>query len=347
VIDPKVKDINLDQTLSASLNAGDENLPFDIVSIDGEESTTVTATEKKNVLQNARGAVMIYNKFSTAPQRLDIDTRLEGSNGKIYKTEKALTVPGMTGTTPGSVEVRVYGAQGGEAYNSGPLDFKIFGFKGTPKYDKFYGRSKGDLVGGFTGSSFVISLEEKAKTVEDLKGALQAKLFKKATSQIPDGFVLLLNAVNLVLGDTEGDSPTSPDNNILTFTQKGTLFGILLEEKSLTKKIAEKNIESYEGDGSDVYLANLKDLNFTLLNKDTPFKDLKNIDFKLSGSAKMVWRVSIDKLLIALVGKPKKDFNQILLQYPNISSANLSLSPIWNRTIPDKANDIKIIVNYP
>ncbi len=60
-----------------------------------------------------------------------------------------------------------------------------------------------------------------------------------------------------------------------------------------------------------------------------------------------MWKLNEDKLITDLLGKSKKDFNQILLQYPNVVSANLSLSPIWNRSIPEKAKDIKVIVNYP
>jgi predicted Zn-dependent protease with MMP-like domain len=343
-IDPKIKDFTLSQNLSASLNGGEDVLSFDSISISGEDSVTVPATEKKDVVESARGAVIIYNKFSTTSQRLDINTRLEGSNGKIYKTEKAIVVPGMVGTTPGSVEVMVYGAGGGETYNSEPLDFKIFGFKGTPKYEKFYGRSKGNLSGGFIGNSFVASAEDKAKALENLKVSLKDKLFKKAASQIPQGFVLLNDAVVLNLDDTQNDSLLSK-NNTLTITQKGTLVGIFFKEEELTKKIAKNVIDKY--DDSDVYIANIKDLIFSMSNTTTPLKDLKNIDFNLSGTAKMVWRMDAEKLRGALLGKSKKDFNQILLGYPYVTSANLSLSPIWNRTIPDKAKSVKIVINYP
>ena len=43
---------------------------------------------------------------------------------------------------PGSVEVGIYGSSAGPEYNSIPIDFKIFGFKNTPKYAKIYARSK-------------------------------------------------------------------------------------------------------------------------------------------------------------------------------------------------------------
>lgn len=345
VVEPKIKNIDLNQNFSATLNADKDNLSFDMITISGDESTLVTASlEKKEVSQHAKGTIVIYNKFSSASQRLDINTRLEGSNGKIYKTEKAIVVPGMTGTTPGSVEVLAYGAEGGEAYNSKPLDFKILGFKGSPKYEKFYGRSKGNLSGGFVGPSFVVSPEEKTKALEDLKIKLQAKLFKKALGQIPAGFVLFQKASSLEVENMNNDLPMSNENP-LSLSLKGTFYGLLFKEVDITKKITEKVVDGYNGE--DVYISNINNLAFSLTNNTTTFKDLKSIDFNLAGPAKIVWRLNGEKLKLDLAGKKKSDFYQILDKYLNITSAKLSLRPVWSRTITDKIKDIKIIVNYP
>ena len=144
-VSPKIKDITLDENLSAVKDSNVDGLSFDLVVLSGKESKSVFATEEKEISLKGEGTVLIYNAFSSASQRLLIDTRLEGSNGKIYKTKTAVTVPGMSADgAPGQVEANIYGAEAGEEYNSPPLDFKIFGFKGTPKYSKFYARSKGD-----------------------------------------------------------------------------------------------------------------------------------------------------------------------------------------------------------
>ena len=57
--------------------------------------------------------------------------------------------------------------------------------------------------------------------------------------------------------------------------------------------------------------------------------------------------LDVDKLVADLLGKSKKDYNQILLKYPNIDSADLVISPFWKMSLPDKTRDIKVIVNYP
>jgi len=343
-IDPKVEEVALNENLSASLDEGASILTFDLVVISGEESKILPATLEKEISQNARGTVVIYNTYSSTTQKLDINTRLEGSNGKIYKTEKALIVPGMKGTTPGSVEVKVYATEAGEEYNSTPLDFKIFGFKGTAKYEKFYARSKGEITGGFKGLSHVASPEDKTNAVLELKNTLQAKLLQKATDQIPSGFVLFKDAVFLEIDDGANIELLSPSET-LPIKLNGTLYGILFEEKQLAKEIAKNKVKEY--DDGEVYISNIKDITFSLTNADAQFKDMKSINFNLSGSAKIVWKLDTEKLISELLGKKKKDFKQILSAYPNVNSADLSLSPIWNRSIPDKAKDVKIIVNYP
>jgi hypothetical protein len=346
-ITPKTQDVVLsNESLSAVKDSSSDALSFDLVVINGDENKTIQANGEKDVSSNATGTVVIYNAFSSSPQALNIDTRLEGSNGKIYKTLTKITVPGMSKSgVPGSIEVKIYGSVAGVEYNSVPLDFKIFGFKGTPKYSKIYGRSKGGITGGFVGKAPDVSDADKTNAINELKTNLQTKLLKNATNQTPNGFILFKDATFLSIDDSSIVSAYNTDNS-MTLSLKGTLYGLLFNEQKLIQKIAEDKVDKY--DGSDVYISNIRDLTFTLANKDNiTFDNLQNINFNLSGPAKFVWRLDTDKFTTDLLGKSKNDFNKVLTQYPNINSATLMLSPVWRISIPDKIKDIKVIVNYP
>ena len=164
-VNPKIQDIILDENLSAHKDGFADSLSFDLVVISGEENKMMQGSGEKEVSKKAEGIVVLYNAFSASSQLLSIDTRLEGSNGKMYKTFTKTVIPGLAKDgKPGSVEVKVFGAEAGADYNSGPLDFEIFGFKNTPKYSKFYGRSKGEITGGFVGMLPVVSENEKVTT---------------------------------------------------------------------------------------------------------------------------------------------------------------------------------------
>jgi hypothetical protein len=341
-VKPKSIDVSLSENLFAVKDGQTEDLSFDLVAISGEENRTIIGSEEKELKEEATGTVVVYNTFSSAPQSLDINTRLEGSNGKIYKTDVKIVVPGMKpGGAPGSVEVRIHANEPGEAYNSTPLDFKIFGFKGTSKYNKFYARSKGSITGGLDGKFFTISDEEKNRAVNELKDALMAKLLQKAEDQIPDGFILFKDAVFLNI-DSENVTAVSKGSEV-PLNIKGTFYGFLFDEKKLTKEIVDKVVPNY--DGNPVHISNIKDLAFALGNKETiSFKDAEGIYFKLSGTPRVVWDVDTVKLANDVLSRKKKEFSQILLNYPNINSADLVMRPIWKTSFPKELEDIKISV---
>lgn len=349
-VNPKIQNININEDLSASKDSGLDSLSFDLVVISGEESKIIKANSEQDIRDSATGTVVFYNSFGYSPQSLLIDTRLVGSNGKIYKTKTKTVVPGMDKNgIPGSVEVKIYASESGVEYNSAPLDFQIFGFKGSPKYSKIYARSKGGITGGFVGKAPVVSDADKVAAISNLKNSLQAKLLKQATDQIPSGFVLFKDAIFLNMNNGNDEPNVSSVYNkddSITLTLKGTLSGILLDEQKLTKKIVENHIDGY--DGSLVYIQNIRDLVFSLSEEgDVSFSNIKDLSFNLSGSTKIVWKLDEGKLTADLLGKPKKDFSQVLLQYPNIDSADVETNPFWRTSLPDETKDIKIIVNYP
>lgn len=346
VVNPKSVSFKLNQSISASTEKNGSDLTFDLVVLSGDESQNVNATSTKDISTSATGKVILYNSFSTAAQTLNIDTKLEGSNGKLYKTKSKIVIPGINKLgKPGSVSVGIYAAVPGTEYNSTPLDFKIVNFKSTTKYNKIYGRSDGAISGGFKGKVGDIKDEDKSKIQAVLKDTLQQKLLSKARSQIPPGFILFKDAVFLNL-DSSVDGASGADANTVTLKVKGTLYGILLNEMDLTEKIAQANIKNY--DESPIYIPNIGNINFSLINKnDIVFSSVKNISFNLTGDTKAVYKVDKDKLLLDLLDKPKKDFGKILLEYKNIESAKLSVSPVWRTSIPDKVNKIKILLTNP
>ncbi len=343
-IDPKTEEVAINENLVAEKDSAAAPVAFDLVVISGEETKKIQAKEKKNIEIPARGTVIIYNDFSPKPQMLSIDTRLEGSNGKLYKTEKQVVVPGQKDGKPGSLEVGIYAAMAGAEYDSSPLDFKIFGFKGSPKYAKIYARSKGDITGGTKGEFYTVPEEEKGAILEDLKISLEAKLLKKATEQIPKGFILFKDAVFLSTNDTSMAAYSL--ENPIPASLKGTLYGFLFEEEKLTKKIAAKVLPSY--DGGDIYIADIKNLSFTLANKENiSFADVKVINFNIKGASSVVWKFDEAKFKGELLEKKKKDFNSIVAGYPTVASAHLNLKPFWRMSFPGKLNKINVTVNYP
>ncbi|MFA5933681.1 MAG: hypothetical protein WC795_00445 [Candidatus Paceibacterota bacterium] len=344
---PKIETFLLDDTFSAKRNPSEGDIPFQLMALKGEETKNITGTGTKAVEQKATGRVVIYNSYSSSPQRLLINTRLESPIGKIYKTLTPTTVPGMTikdgQQVPGSVEVTIVADASGEEYNSPMTDFTIVGFKGNPKYQKFYARSKTDITGGFKGTIGIIDDKDKSDAAIELKQTLKDKLIKQARAQIPDGFILYDEATILSPSNSEPTIGKMANDGLVPMTEEATLYAFLLPEQALTKKIAENGISQF--DDSSVYIEELKNITFVLDNKETIVpEDASQISFKLSSDVHVIWNVDQDKLTNDLVGTYKKDFQKILSNYKNIDSAEVTVRPFWKRTIPDDKKKITIII---
>lgn len=341
---PKVKPISLNANFSALKDASADDISYDLVTLSDESTKTITGGQEKDVKNSAVGKVLLYNTYSASPQQLLVDTRLEGSNGKIYKTKVKTIIPGKSADgAPGKISVDIYANEPGSDYNSDPIDFKIYGFKNSPKYTKFYGRSVGAITGGLIGKSRDISDAEKTKAEDNLKTDLEDKLYKKAQSQIPSGFILYKTAISYELEDVD---VSTGDDGSFNLSMKGTLNGFVLDEKKLTDKIIANILP--DDKNSDKYISNLSDLTLTISNKDSvDFLNASKFDFNIYGVPKVIYKIDESKIATDLAGRSKKEFSQILSNYPNIDSAEMSIKPVWRMSFSDDSNKIKIIIKYP
>ncbi len=345
-VTPKTQQVDLGSTvLVAKKDSTDtEALSFELMTLSADEAATVPNATAKTVAQKASGKVVVYNNFGPAAQKFAPDTRLETKDGKIYKISGAITVPGTTikngETIPGSLEVTVYAEKPGEAYNIDLSDFTIFGFKGTPKYSKFYARSRTPISGGSTGLMYVASNTDGKTAYDAAALKLRDKLIKNARAELPKGFLLFDTATVTVVDD----APTvfSSKDPTVPITVKGTLYGFIVDEKQLTQKIAENSLSQY--DGKPVSIPDMSTVSVILKNKDKSAPaDVTEITLGLSGKAGLVWDVDPGTIANALVGKKKSQFQGILAGFTNVDTADVSIRPLWRGSFPENTKDIHVI----
>ena len=100
----------------------------------------------------AHGIITVYNQYSPEPQLIIASTRFESPDGKMFRTQEKIMVPGAQSndvrTIPGTIDVEVMTDYHGAEYNIGPSNFAIPGFEGTDKYKLFYGLSNAAMTGG-------------------------------------------------------------------------------------------------------------------------------------------------------------------------------------------------------
>lgn len=330
-----------------------ETLPFQMMTLSLESSRDLTATGEKNVTAKASGKIVIYNDFGTQTQALIKNTRFQTPDGKIYRIRNSIVVPGQKTVDgkkiPGSLEVEVFADAAGAEYNIGLVDFTIPGFKGSPRYEKFYARSKTPMAGGFSGLMKVVSDTDIQKAKETLSAELKDKLYADAVAQKPKGTVLYKDAVFYSFTDSmdNGAEAKSADDKSVKLTIKGSLTAALFNGEELSKHIVKRSASPVDVSSNDRILAvNIEELAFK--PKDTSGVAPKEGDtyaFSLSGDAHAVWQVDTAALAGKLAGVKKSDYKNVFAEFPGIEKANASISPIWKTKFPSDAGKIRVEVS--
>lgn len=340
----KSEDIALDSSIfNATLVGDDKTLSFKLVKLTGSAEKVVTGGTPTTVTTKATGRVVLYNNFSAAPQKLTIETRLTTTDGKIYKTDVATTIPGTKTeggkVVPGSVEVGVHADVAGPIYNVGLSDFTILGFKGTPKYTKIYGRSKTVISGGASGVGIALSEADSKVAHEAALGILRDKLIAETKASLPESYILLPGAYTIHEDADSGQ--TVADKNVMIV--KGVMYGILFNEDEISRKIASVAVSQY--DGADISIPELNAFTVDLKNKDTITDTTTTVSIAISGKGRVLWTVPQDQIITKLTGSKKRDISMNLSSFGSVKKASVSVMPFWSIHLPAKPASIHIKIN--
>lgn len=341
-----VSSISLAQVATSSNPA----LTFSTISnIQDTEKRIVDASGQENVSIKATGQIIIYNKQSSASQRLVTNTRFQAPDAKIYRIQKAVTIPGYTkkGTvvTPGQIEVTVIADQPGAEYNRSATDFTIPGFAGSPKFQNIYARSKTDISGGFVGLIKKVSQADLDSNRQALQKILRERIVKKALQDLPAKFILFPDAIVIKFSDIiPPDQSQLPAGKAYVALQ-ANLTGVIFDRQELAQYLAKQWSPNYNGQPVDI--TNFDQLQFSLQNKD--LLDLAKVDkisFSLEGKAHLVWLFDQAKLKQRLAGVNSSEMHKILLEeFPAINTVTPAFFPPWLWTFPTNPAKISLNIN--
>jgi len=325
---------------------GASGLKFVLASnIQAIDEVSVPAGGSETVKTKAQGQIVVYNNYSTKSQNLIATTRFETPGGLVYRTPKAVVVPGQTKNSkgeliPGQLEVAVLADQPGPGYNLKNADFKLPGFKGTAKYNKIYARTKTELAGGAVGTQPQVAEVDLTKAKTDLEKQLKLKVVAKLKPQVPDDYVLFDDAIVINFSSQLINDSNKPDQAELKMTADAT--GVLLNKNELASYLAKQQVPDYKDE--PVEISNWSDLKFSLVDTDAlNLATLDKINFKLNGTGNLAWSFDQkdlkEKLQTAGVSNYKSLFSK---DFPQVQTASLIFSPPWVRSIPSDNSKIKI-----
>lgn len=331
----------------ASKNPSDNSVNFEIMITSDKKLKNIILTESKDVSIKAKGGVILYNEFKTTPQKLLAGTFLIDNNGKTYKTDSVVTIPGYKidvnkKIIPGQIVADISSFLPGDSYNGSPTDFYINSFKGTAKYDKIYGKLQSSLVGGATGLMYLLDDVNKSNVDKIAQTSFKEDLLKQVKALVPPGYILYPDATNFSY---------KIGNNILSKTPnveieiEGSLSVVLLQEKSLIDNIIKISLPGISSDEfNEIKIPDLSKLSFSFTNKDQLItKDMNSVSFFLSGDIDAIWNPNEETLKMKLLGVNKNAVLPIFQQDKGISSALVKIFPPWYKYIPNDLSKINII----
>lgn len=330
-----------------SAGKSSSNIPFELMIVSDKEYKDVVLTNSKEASEKAKGEVTLYNEYSTKAQKLVAGTFLADEDGKSYKIDTTVTIPGYTldkskKVISGQVVSKVTSFLPGESYNGSPESFSITSFKGTDKFKKIYGKAKTEMTGGMTGLVYMLSEEDKEEVSVQTQSSKE-KLLRKLSAQVPTGYILYPDAVSFTYESGENLVSKTPDTQI---EMTGTLSAYLLKETDLSNSIIKKILPGIsEKERAEIVKPDLSILSFDFVDKNQSVsKDVESFEFDLTGNLPIQWKPEVEELKTLLVSKNKDEVSSIFKQDPGILSAEVKIIPFWSKFLPENNKNINIIL---
>ncbi len=335
--------LDADFVASKTAKAGSTEIPFSVMTLEQDFSSTTPYTGEEIASDFATGSVILYNNYSSVAQKLVKGSQLQTPKGLIFKTNASVTIPGRSTargtTTPGQVLVAITAAKSGQEYNVGLTDFTILGFKGTAKYKAFYGRGKTPIKGGFVGKRKIASPTSISKVKTEIQNQALASFLKDSLVKKPPLFSLIPQAYDISFTAL----PLENTSDGVKVAVRALWNGVLFDTASLHSQILKKL--NSNGTVQTVSISNLEKAVFLARTKVPVGKkltDLSSLAFNLKATPDIVWMYDKEKLRADLLGKSRAELKNILLNYTGIDRVEIKMSPFWIRTLPTDPKKIEI-----
>ena len=303
------------------------------------------ATGRSVVSQKASGKIKIVNAYSSEKQTLVATTRFSTPDGKIFRLDSQVLVPGAQikdgKIIPASTEALVTADRAGAEYNIGPTPkLTIPGFKGTPKYDGFYGQIETTFSGGFVGEK-AVPTEADIKSAEErmteiLKTGLESNILSE---QIKDYKVL------------EGSSSFKVNKmTVKKETNDSGAFSVFGEAEVELIGFKESTLdELLKGlAGADLLASGTEyESSFRSLEKNyseiRPNYEKGELKFNLSAKGTLAAAFDKDVFKSELTGKTIEEAEDFIQGLPGLASGRVGVWPVWLSNLPGNSDRINIL----
>lgn len=298
-----------------------------------EAAVEFTATGEKDVGEKARGQLKV-RKLTQEPYGIPAGTRFTSTNGTVFTTDAAATIPASTPCFPS------YCAQAADvnvtAVNSGTSSNGITGNAAGP--DSLAGTFQGATAGGTSKVAKVVSAEDIERARGQLQGestdvqkkALVAK-FTNGAKVIDSSFVVEPGAevITPAVGQEAADGKAK-----LTIKTK---YSIQAVPKADLETYLKKYLESKLEDNQKIYSTGIDSASLANFRKDG-----ENLTATVTSTGRVGPEINESEIKDQVKGKIYGEVQQSLESINGIKEVDVQFSYFWVRTIPNDVNKVKI-----
>lgn len=295
--------------------------------------------------RRAKGRVTIYNEYGKDSQPLVATTRLQTVDGKIFRLESAVVVPGMQDGRPGTIEAAVIADQPGAEYNIGPSTFTIPGFQGSAKYQKFSAKSASAFTGGGGQAATVATITQTDvnKAKEEAEKQAAAEIRKALEAKLSPGEKLLDGAIKQE--SLSGVSTPSIGAAAAQFEYqlRAKATALVFAEEPLFAELKRRLAAAAEAKG--LGLVGEVSVEYGLAD---PNFEKKTLNLRPQATGQGVASVDAAALEQAFLGKSEDELESVLAEHPEVGSMEVGFNHSFLGTsIPSSPGRVEVRVTEP
>ena len=340
---PAAKPVSINTFLKAAETGGDIN--FKLAKFQLEKEWEIKADGAEKIERKASGEIVVYNNWNTESQVFIKNTRFETPEGKIYRIDRQIIVPGAKKQNgkliPGSIETVVYADKAGEEYNIGLTDFVLPALREqkSPRYEKIYARSKTVIEGGLVGTVPKVNEKDLEDARKELEKKLNDEILSKAFSEIGKDFIFIKESAEIVF--SYEILTRAQSNNTALLKEKADFTAPIFQKDEITDFLAKNYLKGTNFE-NNVYLKDMAALNFNIIKSDLKAKEAT---LKIDGEAEFFKKINEEELKKELI--QAEDKKAVFATHPEIEKAKIIFKSFWKTRFPKDPSLIKIVLMNP
>ena len=335
-------------TAISTVDTAAKKIPGLLILVEKTLQQQYPSSGTKFIRERAQGKVKIFNAYSSSPQTLVAGTRLQDSSGNVFRLNNGIIIPGAGVAegkiVPTSIVTDVAADAPGERYNIGPTEFRIPGFRGTPKYQGFYAKSETAFQNGFEGQAKIILADDLKRASEDITQRLVETLRSELSAKIPSGQDFLVPAggrETAVLDFTSPKAGERFDRFPVSARGRGKLF--IIRRSQLWGILSPSLLPTPPAPDTTVELTNLPGL----VVGEAKFTGASDLNFAISGHLGYYQAVDTESIRRALRTTTPQKAEVYLKSRSEIESFRIKRFPGWLWFIPRRSGGLDIRIQPP